>query len=186
MAVLPRLSKAVFPALAGALAACGGGGGGDGSSRSAGIVGLWDASYTVGEREDVIYFEIDTDLSITLYDYYGDSFDQGANCFVVYEGSRLSPLGDDRYTSTGDDGVDLGEVTLRREGDVLVSSFVDEFDEDDDGDTSEIVVERNASVVGLSSTDFDRCREDAVATDPGLFADGPAAKDGLPRVIAGR
>ena len=98
----------------------------------------------------------------------------------------MSPLGDDRYASTGNAGADLGEVTLRRERDVLVSSFVDELDEDDDGDASEIVVERLPAVLGLSSTDLDRCAEDADETDPGLLADGSVAKDRLPRVIAGR
>ena len=50
------------------------------------IVGVWD--YTTDEAggtQDVYYMAVESDGDIIVYDYQGDSYDEGANCYFIYD-----------------------------------------------------------------------------------------------------
>lgn len=84
------------------LIGCGGGGSGSSKSDTSDnkqIQGLW--SLAGGEFEatgykgtgDERYLHIQ-EGRLTIYDYKGDSFDQGDNCYVILSGSLVSKGGD--------------------------------------------------------------------------------------------
>ena len=126
------------------------------SGDFAALAGLYDASYEEEGAIDVVYIEIAPDGTYTEYDYDGDDFDLGQNCYFIFSG-QLESVGGDVYRLVGGGFDEADEGTLVRSGDVLRVSYVDEFDEDDDGDTTEIVTETWPVVVNLSSTDFNEC-----------------------------
>ena len=128
------------------------------------IAGLYDVSEVDEGLLDVLYLEIASDGGFTVYDYDGDDFDQGDNCYFAETG-RFESLGGDRYRvfPAGDEGVvvdadaETNDVELVRSSDGLRVSYVDTFDEDEDGDTAETLVFVYPSVTNLSSTDFNSC-----------------------------
>jgi len=49
------------------------------------IDGVWDFTETSQSGEDQIYVSIDSDTNeYVIYDYFGDSFDQGPDCYLKY------------------------------------------------------------------------------------------------------
>ena len=87
------------------LVGCGGGGnsGAEGSSSSvtvlSSIVGVYDWSdfYQDGTIDEW-YLAIAPDGWISDYDYRGDSYDRGRNCYVIDRNwERLAHLGDNRF-----------------------------------------------------------------------------------------
>ena len=126
-----------------------------GSGGFAAIAGLYDASTEEEGAIDEIYVEILADGTFTLYDYDGDDFDQGENCYFIATG-QLASLGGDSYRLTGEEFGEV-EAMLVRSGDSLVLTFTDTFDDDGDGDTTETFGESWTLVTNLSSTDFNEC-----------------------------
>lgn len=57
------------------------------------LIGTWDASSTYGQEVDEIYTVIKEDGSFIDYDYDGDSYDQGDNCYYRYEAGVLTDQG---------------------------------------------------------------------------------------------
>lgn len=74
----------------------GGGGGGDTECRNASLsdmVGTWDYTEDYGsEGTDVYYIKISADGTWSDYDYYGDTFDNGQDCYEV-DHSSINGLG---------------------------------------------------------------------------------------------
>ncbi|MCP4323505.1 MAG: hypothetical protein GY787_16975 [Alteromonadales bacterium] len=73
------------------LVACGGNGGSDSSQKSnidepslSDISGIWDESETIDEKVDVIYSVIKDHGELILYDYDGDSYHNGDDCYYKY------------------------------------------------------------------------------------------------------
>ena len=64
------------------LSACSGDGSSGGKIPSQ-LVGVWDTSQQVGQVVDELYTVVRSDGTGTDYDYQGDSFDQGLNCYLV-------------------------------------------------------------------------------------------------------
>ena len=53
------------------------------------IIGVWDASTREGQLIGEVYTVIKSDGSYITYDYDGDSFDNGDNCFNIYDGTLI-------------------------------------------------------------------------------------------------
>ena len=89
------------------LTACGGGDSAGTSNEETGqgalqaIAGVWDSSTDEEGLTDVLYTVIRADGSHTEYDYFGDSFDNVADCYVRFD-STLTHEGDSRFTLSGD------------------------------------------------------------------------------------
>ncbi|MDY7025247.1 MAG: hypothetical protein SVC26_02770 [Pseudomonadota bacterium] len=64
------------------------------------LVGVYDESYEVDGVIDELYFEITANGEEIVYDYLGDSFDLGPNCYLKETLGRLTPQGDDQYVFT--------------------------------------------------------------------------------------
>jgi hypothetical protein len=92
------------------LAACGGGGDSGSKAPEKTIVGVWDGTEDMGqEGKDESYLVIDANRSMSFYDYDGDSYDQGDNCYWIFKNfATLVSLGNDRYTL---DPVDAEEAS---------------------------------------------------------------------------
>jgi hypothetical protein len=113
-----------------ALTACGGGNGADkanifGGGGMGNIVGVWDATENLGDDGiDEVYFAFDKSGLLTFYDYAGDSYDQGANCYWI-DIAEVRSLGNNNYeiTTLGEDADEEPEepdvVTITRKGDKL-------------------------------------------------------------------
>ena len=90
-----------------ALTACGGGGdGGDGGDTApslSGISGVWDFSTTYDQELDERYYFINASGVLVDYDYQGDSYDQGPNCFYNYSAS-IFDLGNGEFLVIAPDG----------------------------------------------------------------------------------
>lgn len=90
-------------------------GGTEGSSDLSAIAGLWDVTEDIDGLEDVFYTEIFADGNIILWDYDGDEFDAGENCYFTFQITGVN-LGNNRYNLGGD------EVTMRVINNELVGS----------------------------------------------------------------
>ena len=140
-----------------------GGGGETGANPGDGdvseIAGLYDASYQENGLTDVIYVGVTADGAWTEYDYDGDEYDQGENCYFI-TGGRVRRLEGNTYlvSYTGEDAPGEGDVgMLTRTADGLFIEYVDRFDEDGDGDTEETLTELWPHLVGISAVDFNGC-----------------------------
>jgi hypothetical protein len=67
------------------------------------ISGVWDASRTFGQEVDEYYVIIKESGVTVSYDYDGDSFDQGDNCYYKYS-DAISGLGNDDFEIILEDG----------------------------------------------------------------------------------
>lgn len=77
------------------------------------IKGLWRVPGT-----DVIYYSIGTN-TITIYDYLGDEFDQGPDCYVITTLEIVRRDGTDVTVSSPDfPGIQI-VLTMEREGETL-------------------------------------------------------------------
>ncbi len=116
--------------------ACGGSGSGDLSGgRTNGdlaqslsdVVGVWDASYQEDGLTDELYWEIDEDGNMSLFDYDGDSFDAGENCyFVLNDVIQIEYAGSGRFTVVDSDDGDTDEVEISiANGSLQIEPFID-------------------------------------------------------------
>ena len=53
------------------------------------LVGTWDTSEKIGQEIDELYFIVKDDGATIDFDYFGDSYDQGDNCYSKEEGSTI-------------------------------------------------------------------------------------------------
>lgn len=109
-----------------ALSGCGGGGGGDGSgttprnATTSDIVGTWDVSTEeANNTTDVYYVKINSDGTYVDYDFDGDSFDQGDDCYYRWEGTYEN-LGDGDFSFDGEEA-----IHIERSGNNLIISADD-------------------------------------------------------------
>ena len=63
------------------------------------ITGVWDATTTENQQTDETYSIIEENGTVTAYDYQGDSFDNGANCYIK-ETLSLQDMGDGIFKLT--------------------------------------------------------------------------------------
>lgn len=116
------------------------------------IAGLYDASYEEFGERDVLYVEAAADGTWTEYDYEGDGFDGGGNCYTIAD-YRVARLEGDRYRIVRADGGERArEAVLVRVGESLRVTFADAG-----GETSDSVTEIWLVLEGLSATDFEPC-----------------------------
>ncbi|MBX2836306.1 MAG: hypothetical protein KTR35_05590 [Gammaproteobacteria bacterium] len=111
---------------------------GAGNSDTSAIAGLWDFTETINGEIDVYYIEILADGRFFEWDYQGDSFDQGDNCYLTGE-FTITSLGGDRYILQGEEvsmSVSNGELTVVTPND---GTFV------------------LPALMGITSTDFNAC-----------------------------
>lgn len=159
--LLLRVAMGVFLALS--LSGCGGGGGGDDVAPTGGpsddtipvtllsdISGFWNTTRTVNDAQDIGYVEISTSGELTHYNYMGDGFDRGDDCYVVSAPSGLEYL---TLTPTG-------------AGTFLISHL-----KDGSTDTATGAIMRNSSssIVGFSFTDPTSEMVDYLGTDNGVW-----------------
>ena len=107
------------------LAGCGSSSDSEKNVTLAGIVGTWDESVELGQEVDELYSIIKADGSIIRYDYYGDSFNQGENCYDKYEYVTLVDQGEGDF-SVEYDGTELATVKLTLSGNTMEISWTDE------------------------------------------------------------
>ena len=107
------------------LAGCGSGSDSGKNATLADIVGTWDASEEVGQEVDELYSIIKADGSITEYDYDGDSFDQGENCYYKYEYVTLVDQGEGDF-SVEYNGTEVATVKINLSGNTMEVSGTDE------------------------------------------------------------
>jgi hypothetical protein len=74
-------------------------GGNNNNPSLADISGVWDATNTIGQEIDEIYVVIRANGESITYDYNGDSFDQGSNCYISYS-ETLTDLGGGEFEIT--------------------------------------------------------------------------------------
>ena len=102
-----KLIKLISIALLGMLIiGCDGGGGGGSSSAPSlvDIAGVWDASETVGQKIDETYTVITINGEMIGYDYMGDSYDQGKNCYDKYLSGMIKNLGNGNFLLVDNNG----------------------------------------------------------------------------------
>lgn len=110
------------------LVACGGsdGGGGSGVNDVDDLVGLWDFSYEVDGLVDEIYMEISGTGYASIYDYFGDSFDDVADCYVIAEDALLiTHLDGNEFLSESQEDGTTASFTASFSGDDIIITDVD-------------------------------------------------------------
>jgi hypothetical protein len=138
------------------------------------IAGFWDNStLDSAGQEDIIYVEISPDGQVTEYDYDQDAFGAGQNCYYVTQ-SQLTALGDNRYQQTDPTDGSVEEFTAISSGDVLTVTYVDVEDDNNNGQTTDLITESYPAVVGTTAIDLTPC-DNTVAQgtgEPIIGADG--------------
>jgi len=98
------------------ISGCGDGGGNDSNGNSSNlidnptptlsdIVGVWDYVGDDDEVEDIYYMVIRETGEILGYDFMGDDFDQGKDCYEVdYDDEWLTEMGGGRFNLSTSDG----------------------------------------------------------------------------------
>jgi len=135
---------------------------------SSSIAGLYDLTKTTDGIQDVAYMTIAENGSITFYDYQQDDKDQGDNCYNITSGvAVVSAKENDQFVRTSYIDADANCEILTEEGTivlneseietVLSSTFPDLDDEDNDGDTSDLITEILPVRTDISSESFNRC-----------------------------
>ena len=135
------------------------------SGSSANIAGLYDITETVVDGVvDVAYLEISNNGTLTFYDYQQDDFGQGDNCYEISLGdSVISPLGNDEYVNSYYDDADVDceisteQATVIRTETELTATYIDTEDEDQDGDTTDLVSDVLPVVTNFTTESFNRC-----------------------------
>jgi hypothetical protein len=104
-----NLLSALLISFALALTSCSSSTGDSTTKGLASIVGIYEGSDDYGVRGiDEWYLEIDSEGYLTTYDYLGDSFDLGANCYWIFlKFDQLTHISGNVYSSLG-----LGTVTI--------------------------------------------------------------------------
>ncbi len=141
-----------------ALVGCSSGGSSDSNDSSSQtdqiIVGIWDQTEDFGEfGVDEIYLSIDNDGFATEYDYDGDSFDEGENCYFITRNLYQAVPSGSNF-----------EITFSGTGESILASAAIEGDElvytalEDNAELDIVKGEKNVQgkkTTGLSATDFD-------------------------------
>lgn len=120
------------------------------SSAPSSISGIWDASEILSDGTfDVRYLEFKDDGTYISYDYAGDDFNRGDNCYIVFNSTYTNISGSLYRLSGIEDPVNLSIVG----GDVLVATTSDADDYDGDGDTNETISSGYPALVGIDPID---------------------------------
>jgi len=61
------------------------------------LVGTWDTSEKIGQEIDELYYIIEGDGNVIDFDYDGDSYDKGSNCYYKYDGATLVDQGEGNF-----------------------------------------------------------------------------------------
>lgn len=133
-----------------------------GSNDLSAIAGLYDASSAEGD--DISYFEIKSNGEIVDYDYEQDNFGSGENCYSISagEGTVEATVRDEyTYVSYIDPELDCTilsqRVFMTRTASGLSWSRFDVSDDDEDGDTAELIASEHPFVTGISTSDLNSC-----------------------------
>ena len=137
------------------LGACGGS---SGDSSSDSIAGLWNVTDVDPDfGEDIAYVRIFSDGKVIFYDYQQDEFDAGDNCYLIDNDQTLTPIGGNQYRSEIAGFPAFTQTwTITRSGDVLTVSYVDIFDENDNGNLTEILTFNYPMLTGVDPV-FNEC-----------------------------
>lgn len=108
------------------LTGCGSDDNDDGSQAGLELIsGVWDAFDLEGQLVDEGYLYISPNGEITSYDYLGDSFDNGDNCYSEFFEGTVSFVSDSLYVFENVDGEER-ELDIRVTNDILRLSPVDD------------------------------------------------------------
>ncbi len=105
------------------LVACGGSNSSGSSSATSlsDIVGVYDNALIENQAVDESYIVIKQDGQFIEYDYQGDSFDLGLNCYVIVD-TMITDLGAGRFELSDDTGFSL-EVGITHTENSFTLSF---------------------------------------------------------------
>ncbi len=139
------------------LGACSGDGGGDDDGGDS-IAGLWDVTEVDPDfGEDIFYLRILADGTVISYDYQQDEYDAGDNCYIIGTDQTLTPIGGDQYRSEFTGFPDEAEtLTITRSGNLLTVSYVDTFDENNNGNVTEMLTFTYPLLTGVDPV-FNEC-----------------------------
>lgn len=76
------------------------------------FVGLWDATNIIDDETDLIYLDLAADGTGTEYDYDGDSFDQGDNCYNITQNAFSLKRDGNSYIYTEAETVVIASVAI--------------------------------------------------------------------------
>ena len=134
--------------------------------RSIGAVaGLWDTTEISNGLQNVRLTQIGENGDLTFFDFQQDDIGNGDNCYIVDAGtSVIEQLADLTFINTFYSDPDTScnvltdslELTFDANGSLEITS-VDEFDEDNDGDTTDSITRTFPAIRGVSATDLIAC-----------------------------
>ncbi len=110
------------------MSACSQSGNGSNQVEIEHLIGLWNSSENKSGKSDIIYTRISSDSTIVEYDFDGDAFDQGLECYQVNTGS-LKAVGANRFLVKADmhnDKQFMVELELLDAGHALIINFLGE------------------------------------------------------------
>ncbi len=136
-----------------------------GSGDFSAIAGLYDLTEEVDGEVDVFYTEITATGEVNGFDFQGDELDGGENCYLIDRGSSiLTAMGGSTFGNVFYDDPDFDCTTttdtgliITRENNVLMVDAPDTFDDDEDGDTSERILDAFPVLSGIAVQDLNAC-----------------------------
>ena len=129
------------------------------------VAGLWDTTDVSEGLRNVALTRISDNGEITFFDFQQDDVGNGENCYVIVSGaSVIEQVSESTFINTFYSDPDTScnllideiEVTVNPDGDLDIIS-IDQFDEDNDGNTNETITETFPEIFGVSTTDLIAC-----------------------------
>jgi hypothetical protein len=90
------------------------------------IAGVWDASITIDNEVDEVYIVFKDYGDVIIYDYLGDTFDQGVDCYYQSIES-ITDLGDGSFEIVSDYSEDIIINIALSGGDLIGTNSYGEF-----------------------------------------------------------
>ncbi len=129
------------------------------------VAGLWDTTEVTNGLQNIGLTQIGENGDITFFDFQQDDIGNGDNCYVVVAGtSVIEQLADMSFINTFYSDTDTScdvltdslELTFTANGSLEITS-TDETDEDNDGNTNELITRTFPEILGVSATDLIAC-----------------------------
>ena len=116
------------------------------------ILGLWNLNPTAVGNDESAFFEV-TSESIVYYTYQGENSEGSKNCYAI-DSEQLEHVAGSTFFFVDRDL----QSNIQATQDSLTISFIDEADDDGDGDTNEEIVEMFPRVENINSVDLIPCQ----------------------------
>ncbi len=91
------------------------------------LVGAWDTSDKMEQEIDEAYFIVEENGHTTDFDYDGDSYNKGSNCYYRYDSATLTDLGEGDFLAKDSSFESTLNITISGNTITIINSHEDKL-----------------------------------------------------------